>query len=424
MSSANTVEQEPRDAAPSGAQTAPARGGAPGNPGEFDIHGGRYRIDVLKRGDVSAEVIRQWAELEQRSVEGNAYLSPHFLLPAVTHLTPGADVFFVFISLVSGNARRMTGAGAFERSRGTRTLPLPHLRAYSSHHSPLSGLLIDEQQMEPTLEAFFRYLGTLRGHSYGIEFKNRTAGTRLAGAMEAAASRHGATWIPYVRKQRSLLVPGRIAGDYLEKLPSSKLRKNIRRFQKQLAERGPVQWRLVNGGQIRNDCIDRFLTLEHSGWKGEDGSSLLSRPGEETFFREMIDGFAREGRAFFTELSVNDQVIASTSNLISSRMGYAFKIGWDMQYAPVSPGILNEVEFIKRAATTHPHLEYIDSGADEGSFIDKLWNDRYELVSGYFVTRTISRAVLTAIANARRMKRWMSGIRAGQGPERPGDQQS
>jgi CelD/BcsL family acetyltransferase involved in cellulose biosynthesis len=388
-----------------------------------EIHNGSYRINVLRRGDLNADLIRQWADLEQRSVEGNAYLSPHFLVPAVTHLTPGADVFFVFVSSLSGNARRLTGAGAFERSRGTRTLPLPHIRAYSSHHSPLSGLLIDEQHVEPTLEAFFAYLGTLRGYSYGIEFKNRTAGTRLAAAMEAAASRHRASWVAYDRKQRSLLVPGRLAEDYLDKLPSSKLRKNIRRFQKQLAERGPVQWALVNGGRIGKDCIDRFLTLEHSGWKGEHGSSLLSRPREEAFFREMIAGFVQEGRAFFTELSVNDQVIASTSNLISSRMGYAFKIGWDMNYAQVSPGILNEVEYIKRAAKTHPHLEYIDSGADEGSFIDRLWNDRYELVSGYFVSSVVSRVVLAAIGSARRLKRGMARRSDGQRAESQGDSQ-
>lgn len=374
----------------------------------IETNTGNYHIKVLSSHELTNDNIQQWSALEERAVEGNVYLSPYFILPSLKYLSPQARTFIVFVEKNSDSIPKLCGVGVFECCRGTKKLPLPHLKAYCSPHSYLSGLLVDEQYMEPTLEAFFTFFSSLRKYSYGIEFKNRTASTRLAKQFEITASRFGVSWIQYDRKQRSILVPHQLEEDYLERFLSSKMRKNIRRFQKLLSEKGTIDWHLLSGRQIGLDSIDRFLNLEHMGWKGTKGSSLLSNPKDEAFFREMITSFAQNGRAFITELSVNNQVIASTSNLISSKMGYAFKIGWDTQFAQASPGILNEVEFIKRAAGSLPHLEYIDSGADEGSFIDKLWHDRYDLVSGFYITKTLSRSALATINCIRHMKRWIA----------------
>jgi hypothetical protein len=368
------------------------------------IEGKKFKVDVLNRGELNNSLIQQWTDLEQRSVEGNAYLSPHFILPSIKYLTPNTEVIFVFITYVTGNTSVLTGVGIFEYCRWTKRLPLPHFKAYRTPHSYLSGLLVDEEFMDLTLSAFFAFFSKFKKYSCGVEFINRTEDTRLAKRFQIAASRERVVFHEYYSKQRAILLPQKLNSDYLQGVLSKKIKKTLRYNHNILSKSGEIRWNVLTGQQIVTSCVDRFLNLEHMGWKGEEGTSLLSNSNEEAFFREMISGFAQNGRAFFTELAVNGQVIASTVNLISSKIGYAFKIGWDTGFAQASPGILNEVEFIKNAAELFPHLEYIDSGAEEGSFIEKLWLDRYPLVSGFYATNALTKWVLTGIDYARRVK--------------------
>jgi hypothetical protein len=128
---------------------------------------------------------------------------------------------------------------------------------------------------------------------------------------------------------------------------------------------------------------------------------LRSRPEQEAFFREMAEGFRGEGRLFFTELTIGQAVVASTCNLISGNTGFAFKIGWDPRYAKGSPGVLNEIEFVRAAPSLFPSLEAVDSGASEGSFIEELWTDRWPLASGAFATTPLGRAVLATTGRLR-----------------------
>jgi CelD/BcsL family acetyltransferase involved in cellulose biosynthesis len=365
---------------------------------------GQYQVLVLSQDELTPDIIEQWVKLEQRSVEGNAYLSPHFILPSIKYLTPNAEVIIVLVTYVIGNTSILTGVGVFEYWRWTKRLPLPHFKAYRSPHSYLSGLLIDEEFVDATLSTFFAFFSKSEKYSCGVEFINRTVDTKLAERMQNAASRRRICFREYNRKQRAILIPQKINSEYLQKALTPKLKKTLRYGYNVLSKTGEVHWNIVAGQHVSTACIDNFLQLEHMGWKGANGTSLLSNPAEATFFREMINGFAEQDRAFFTELKVNNRTVASTANLISSKIGFAFKIGWDTEFAAASPGMLNEVELLKQAPRLTSDLEYIDSGADEGSFIEKLWTDRCTLVSGFYVTRLLAVPLLASYDATRRIK--------------------
>jgi hypothetical protein len=100
------------------------------------------------------------------------------------------------------------------------------------------------------------------------------------------------------------------------------------------------------------------------------------------FFNEMTAGFSSAGRALFSELSVNGRVIASTSNYSSGRAGFAFKLGWDPEFAKYSPGLLKELELIRAAPSLWTHHDFLDSGAAPDSFMGNIWLARRTLVSG------------------------------------------
>jgi CelD/BcsL family acetyltransferase involved in cellulose biosynthesis len=363
------------------------------------------KTKVLEYHELTDQHIKRWCELEERSVEENAYLSPFFILPALKHFPPRGRPMIVFIETGGGNTGDLLGVGVFECSPRTIQVPVSHLKAYRCPHAYLTGFLVDKQHAEETTDAFFSFFHGARGDWCGVEFVNRRKESELASRFDIASSRLNIPWFEYSRQQRSILLPERCGESNMKTVLASKRRKILRQNLRRLNDLGKVQWRVITGREIEPPCLDTFLELEHTGWKKAKNSSLLSHAKDEAFFREMMNGFAQSGRAFFTELSMNGKVIASTSNLISGVAGFAFKIGWDEAFSKLGPGILNEVEFMKYFPELLPKIRYVDSGAENGSFIEKLWPDQISLVSGFYLSNPRMKPLFQGIDFIRKVKR-------------------
>lgn len=363
------------------------------------------RTKVLGYHELTDQDIKRWCELEERSIEQNVYLSPYFILPALKHFPPRGKPIIVFIETGAGDTGDLLGVGVFECSPRTIQVPVSHLKAYRCPHAYLTGLLIDGQHFGETVDAFFSFFHDSRDDWCGVEFVNRRKESELASRFDIAASQLGMCWFEYSSQRRPILLPERSGDTNIKTILSNKRRKILRQNLRRLNDLGKVTWRVVEGREIESACLDTFLELEHMGWKKAKNLSLLSHASHEAFFREMMNGFAKAGRAFFTELSINGKVIASTSNLISGCAGFAFKIGWDETFSKLGPGILNEVEFIKYFPEQFPNVKYVDSGAEEGSFIEKLWPDRVSLVSGFYVSDQTMKPLLQGINFIRKVKR-------------------
>jgi hypothetical protein len=368
-----------------------------------------FRVRQVRFEELDSETVKSWESLEDRALETNAYLSPRFVIPAMRHLGRREELretMFVFVEKANGGEVDLVGAGVFVKSSGKRSFPLPHLRAYRSRHSYLSGMLIDREEAERTVRAFFQFFCNKKATWHGVEFEERSAEGPQAELIAAIAEEFGGGWQEQERIRRAVFVPSEGGNAYIQAHFSSGRIKDLRRMRRRLEEQGDVRWMALFGTEVDEKSIERFLEIEHMGWKGEKGTSLRSRPSHEAFFREMVGGFREGKRLFFTEMSLDGIVIASTSNLISGGTGFAFKIGWNPSYAKMAPGLLNEVEFIQNAPTLCGGLSYIDSGALEGSFIDNLWTGRRMLVSGIFGTTPLGKKVLWGIDRIRRIERW------------------
>ena len=369
-----------------------------------------FRVRFSAVPDLDARTIAAWAELEQRALEPNAYLSPSFVLPSIRGLKPQAQPIACVVETEAPGAPELVGLGVFQTVRGSRPFPLPHLRAYRSRHSYLSGLLLDRTVAVAAAEALFRWLRSKHSRWHGVDIHGQLGDESGNNELTRAIAAGGATWHPRWLTPRAVLVPARAGEAYLHERLASGRAKDLRRRWRRLEEQGPVRWRALRGAGITPACIERFMDLEHLGWKGQEGTSLRSRPEDGQFFRQMIAEFAARDRAVFTELSVGDTVVASTSNLISGKRGFAFKLGWHPDYHRMAPGLLNEVEFIRNAPAVFEGLDFIDSGAAEGSFLEELWSERRALVSGAYAATPVARRLLQAIDAARRLKRWGRGL--------------
>jgi CelD/BcsL family acetyltransferase involved in cellulose biosynthesis len=374
--------------------------------GEFLVAGdARVTVEMLSLSDLDEDLTSAWRHLECRAAECNAYLSPDFVLPALRHLRRDPQPLLLLIWRRDGIGQRLIGLGVFVPRKGRRRFPLPHLEAYRCPHTFLTGILMDRDDQQAALEALCVYLSMPRVPWFGVEFMERLGDGLLDRVQCGTGDFDKVRWHQYYGRRRAILVPAARQDPLARVHADSHADKELRRKWRRLEEKGQVEWGVAMGRQVNADCTETFLRLEDQGWKRERGKSMLSRPGHAAFFREMIESFGRDGRVFFAELRVGGRVIASTSNLVSGNLGFAFKIGWDPEFAKLSPGILNEREFVRRANDLLSHLAYIDSGAEQGSYIEELWPDRVSVVSGVLVAGRIGKALLPAIVRARELKR-------------------
>lgn len=203
---------------------------------------------------------------------------------------------------------------------------------------------------------------------------------------------------------RAVLLPkSDDASAFVSRIPKSRV-KDLRRCWRRLSETGALDWRVHAGKNLSDEAIERFLVLENMGWKGEAGTSMRANAANEQFFREMISRFREAGGVFFTELVLNERVIASTCNLISGNSAFAFKIGWDPDFARYSPGMLIELGLLENVPKFFGHLDLIDSGSVEGSYLDALWLDKRRLVNGIFATTRTGKFICALAAARRRLR--------------------
>ena len=368
-------------------------------------------IRILEPGQLPEGFQQQWIDLETRALEPNIYLSPHFLLPALRELTPQTKplIFAVFSDTGGGVGvgapSKLVGLAVFEVSGPQRYFPLPHLVAFKSIHSYESGVLIDQDCSEAVLHRLFSYLVKSNGRWHGLRFDD----CRLDGTQGQLMLRVAATYAISLNTrysyERAVLHPAAIDAAAIEASLQRAGGKDLTRRIKRLNEQGEVRFRVLRGEGVTDSTINTFLALEDREWAREAKTSLLAA-GHGEFIRQVCDGLRAEARVFIYELLLNEEVIASALNFSAGKKGFAFKIGWNQAYAKVSPGIINELWFLRDAPVHCADFEEIDSGATAGSFIDKVWPDRIRLTSGIFVSSVSGKLVVRMLEAARAVISW------------------
>ncbi len=368
---------------------------------------GAESVDVLSAEQLTSAHIAAWSALEERAVEPNAYMSPHFVLPALGSLDPHARAEFWFVQRGTGAGTQLIGACVFVRKRWSRQCPFPHVVAYRSRHSYLSGPLLDRKCAVEALDRMLNFARETARTGMVVVFPCMEAQGPTATMMDNWGKRHGSKLRRTDNLVRSLLVPNQAGPESLKTRLGTKY-KEISRNRRRLADAGIVRWHSIRPHEA-SEAIETFLRLEHTGWKAESKTSLRSSRADEKFFQHMAACFAAEGRLWLTELRLGDEVIASTSNLVSGGAGFAFKVGWNPEFRKQGVGILNEVELVQNAPQVCADLSQIDSGAQPGSFIDALWPGRRELASLIMPLGPAGGVMWRATELARILKRRASG---------------
>lgn len=364
-----------------------------------------YRVQILKLDEFDDKLISQWNELEDQAIEPNGYLSPHFVMPAARHIVNKDNVFGMLVEKTNrGGYPQLSGLGLFQLSKPSKYFPLPHLTAFRSNHSYLSGFLAHRDSFEDVMHHIFEYLIAQSNKWHALVIHDHLRNGISATTETEIAKRLGARWAGYRKWNRAALQPQKSQGDLNSNL-SKNTRKSFKRRMRRLEELGKVDWKVYRGENLDSCILDRFMDLEHLGWKGQQRTSVLSNLADKNFFLEMMAGFHRADKAFATELTLNDQTISSTVNFVSGNAGFAFKIGWDPAYSKFSPGILNEVKWLECDDEFINGLQFIDSGSSEdAAYINSLWTDQRAMESGVYALTGAGKLALPLVSMAARAK--------------------
>lgn len=337
-----------------------------------------------------AEDMDCWRELEEHALEPNIYLSLDYVQALFRHTSMLSGLRVLVVKQAERGSYRFAAVMPVIPVPPSRNFPFWHLTTLSSPYTLLSGLLLDRREPYPAALCLFQYLRRSRWKYFGVRMPHLVEDSEQSAILMSAARETSCHWREDIRKARASLAGlDRPDRDWLDAIPT-KQRKTIYRRRKQLAQTGRLDWRYISSPEITDDQILRFLELEHSGWKGTHGTSILANRQHETFFLELVRTLRNKGRIFLTELRLDDRAIAITVNFRLGKSAFAFKTGWHPDYASYGIGILNEVAFLENIEASRGWgLANMDSGAETGTYMDALWPDRSVLLNGMFITNNV-----------------------------------
>lgn len=362
------------------------------------------KVRVLSQAEIDSTAISRWRDLAKRSCHQNPFLLPEFVLNAWKYLSPEREHVMVIVE--SDRDGRWLAAGGFALSQVTASLPLPHAVAATSDYTFRTGLLLDADHASKALDILLMRLTSSGYWHHGVEFPSLRYDSVLARELVSSARRLGYTWRALGQRMVPALFPEIVSDEYLTEHWSASRRKTFRRSRNKLAAYGPVELKLHQNPESVIPALDTFLRLEADSWKGEEGTALLSKQRDELFIREVVEGLAAHGNVLMSELTAGDNVAASALNFTAGSGLFAFKIGWNNEFAHTSPGVLHEVELLHASQDRLRGFTMFDSCATEASYIAPIWPERIPVVTGLVAASPLARwyrRVLDAGSNAKRL---------------------
>jgi len=130
------------------------------------------------------------------------------------------------------------------------------------------------------------------------------------------------------------------------------LREDLKRARKKAEAHGEVR-----SETVFSTCEEELLAhlskgfrIEASGWKGRNGTAILSSESRKQFFERFACSAWRDGTLRLSFLYINEVAVAFQFAIESSNSFWLFKIGYDENYEQCSPGNLLLGESIEGAA--------------------------------------------------------------------------
>jgi CelD/BcsL family acetyltransferase involved in cellulose biosynthesis len=114
-------------------------------------------------------------------------------------------------------------------------------------------------------------------------------------------------------------------------------------------EHDDVQFELVSEPSDAGAELEEGFALEAAGWKGRDGTAILSKPETAQFFRALGLALHDDGVLRLSRLRVDGRLAAFELQAVDGRRLWSLKGAYDESLRRYSPGLLLRIAVIERA---------------------------------------------------------------------------
>jgi hypothetical protein len=331
------------------------------------------------------QIRREWDELAGDALERSPSSESWMLLPALRCLASGTEVgvLLVYAHERSGvdAPARLCGVFPLESVKGYKGLPIRVLRIWNHCYSLFPAPLLGVDCAADSLRQLFRWVRDEWSGTTLVEFPELRSDSAFFRVLTDVLREDDRLSHVADIHTRAFFRPRATAEEYLGAIFTNHHRKEMKRQERRLSEMGVLRFGSVMPGDSVAAWLDEFIALELTGWKGKDGTAFGSKEGHRRFLEAVVSSAAQRDELMLLDLRLDGKPIAMKLNFVCGDGGYTFKIAFDETYSKYSPGILLELENIRRAHV-NPGIRWLDSLAlADHPMANRVWLDRTTVVS-------------------------------------------
>jgi CelD/BcsL family acetyltransferase involved in cellulose biosynthesis len=247
---------------------------------------------------------------------------------------------------VFGGSSRLAVCTAWRDGELVAALPLRaedgRLSAMANYHSGMfRPLAVDDEAMKAVLaevltrradEIELPMLPSADKALPLLEDEARSAGRRVlseAGPVSPRVDTSGdiETW----RKEKKARWKGRLA-----------------RYRRKMIRDHDATFEIVVAPDDLEVWLQQGFQVEASGWKGSDGTAILSEPETAAFYREVARTFHARDELRLSRIVLDGEVVAFSFCLLAANRLYSLKAGYDESWGKLVPGLVMQLSIVER----------------------------------------------------------------------------
>jgi hypothetical protein len=306
-----------------------------------------------------------------------------FMDPALVGIAAGIDPDARHRALLAwetaDDRSRLVGIWSFAVGRPRRSiLPMQTIVIPAYAHGHLATPVIDRDCLDETLDAMLDGIASDRQLPKIITLDAMGAGEPTYEALLRVLEARGASPCVFDRVQRPKLASGLDGKAYLENALSSSTRKKLRQHRRKLSEKGALTSAVATEPEAVRQALEEFLAMEASGWKGREGTALVSNEGDAAFMRGAMAALAGHGNAAVHSIRLDGKPISMQLVARAGGAAFTWKTTYDEAFYDFSPGMLL-LEDYTAAFLADKSIAFVDSCSFDDTGFMSAWQERQEV---------------------------------------------
>jgi CelD/BcsL family acetyltransferase involved in cellulose biosynthesis len=349
-----------------------------------------------------------WADLASRADSPNVFMDPALACAAAAADPQGGHRALLAWKSVDGR-RRLVGAWAFGVGRAPRSmLPIPMLTMPRARHGHLATPAIDRDCLDETLDAMLDCIAADPALPKIAALDMMSAEGPTWDALMRVLARRGSTPFVFETSRRPKLASALDGKAYLEKSLSSSTRKKLRQHRRRLSERGKLVSMVAAEPQAVRAAFEEFLSLEAAGWKGKQGTALISDETDAAFIRGAVGALADRNCASIHSLYLDGKPVSMQLVARAGAAAFTWKTTYDETYQDFSPGALL-LEDYTAAFLADKSLAFVDSCSFDDTGFMSAWSERLAIADLWIDARRGGSPAFRALARVQQGYRHLRG---------------